>query len=241
MIISYLHNFIFIKTRKTAGSSMEVALATHAGPDDIVTPLGLKEEIERIRLYPDSHPRNFSENKESEKAFIEALRNGDKRGMGAAFWGEDRKKRNLSVQRHGGAKSARKLVGEDFWNSAFKFTIERHPYEKAVSLAWFARGKREFSDALEDVLTKDLYRNFELYSERGKSVVDFIIRYENLAEDVQRAEQGLGGLPILSRLPKANAAKRRDRRPASEVLTDKQKAIVYETCREEFDLMGYER
>jgi hypothetical protein len=37
MIISHRWKFIFIKTRKTAGSSIEAALASILGPDDIAT------------------------------------------------------------------------------------------------------------------------------------------------------------------------------------------------------------
>jgi hypothetical protein len=50
-IISFSRQFIFIKTRKTAGTSMEVHLAAACGPDDIVTP---------IRPERSGHqPRNF--------------------------------------------------------------------------------------------------------------------------------------------------------------------------------------
>ena len=37
MIVSHKHKFIFFKTRKTAGSSIQVALAKHCGEDDIIT------------------------------------------------------------------------------------------------------------------------------------------------------------------------------------------------------------
>ena len=50
-IISYRHKFIFVKTVKTAGTSIEVHLAAKCGPKDIVTPI--------IPSNPDHQPRNF--------------------------------------------------------------------------------------------------------------------------------------------------------------------------------------
>ena len=40
MIISHRHKFIYLKARKVAGTSVEVALAKHCGDADIVTPVG---------------------------------------------------------------------------------------------------------------------------------------------------------------------------------------------------------
>ena len=51
MIISHKHKFIFVKTRKTAGTSVQEALERICGPDDIVTQTGIWNDI--------YHPRNF--------------------------------------------------------------------------------------------------------------------------------------------------------------------------------------
>ncbi len=38
VIVSHEHGFIFMKTRKTAGTSVEIALSRICGPDDVITP-----------------------------------------------------------------------------------------------------------------------------------------------------------------------------------------------------------
>ena len=50
MIVSHKFKFIFIKTRKTAGTSLEVFLSGVCGPDDVVTPV--------IPAEPGHEPRN---------------------------------------------------------------------------------------------------------------------------------------------------------------------------------------
>ena len=47
MIISHKHKFIFFKTKKTAGTSIEIALSKYCGVKDIITPIS--EEDEKIR------------------------------------------------------------------------------------------------------------------------------------------------------------------------------------------------
>lgn len=48
MIISHAHRFIFIKTEKTAGTSLEIALSRYCGSDDI-TPFWEEDEVVQRR------------------------------------------------------------------------------------------------------------------------------------------------------------------------------------------------
>ena len=47
MIVSHAHKFVFLKTKKTAGTSIELALSTLCGDDDIITPLTEIDEAQR--------------------------------------------------------------------------------------------------------------------------------------------------------------------------------------------------
>jgi hypothetical protein len=47
MILSHEHKFIFLRTKKTAGTSIELALSELCGPDDIITPLTREDEARR--------------------------------------------------------------------------------------------------------------------------------------------------------------------------------------------------
>ena len=142
------------------------------------------------------------------------------------------------VHNHASTKRAIKMLGQSTWDSFYKFTIERHPYEKCVSWAWQKKGQREMSEALEYSVEQGKYRNYDLYTLNGKVSVDFIIRYENMQKDLKIVEEKLG-LEIFSRLPNAKSEEREDKRPASIVLNDAQKAAIRTHCAEEFALMGY--
>ena len=47
MIISHEHKFIFLKTKKTAGTSIELALSQLCGPDDVIPPITDSDEALR--------------------------------------------------------------------------------------------------------------------------------------------------------------------------------------------------
>ena len=138
------------------------------------------------------------------------------------------------------------MVPEDFWKRAFKFTSERHPYEKAVSLAYYNFNKREkngrgveggFEPFLDRTVRQGGYRGFEFYAIDGKVVVDDFIRIESFCSDLKRIGARVG-IATPEKLPRKRMSSRD--KPAREILSDEHKRIVFETCREEFELLGYE-
>ncbi|HVU22102.1 MAG TPA: hypothetical protein VHE09_15335 [Rhizomicrobium sp.] len=235
MIASYSRNFIFIKTRKTAGTTIEMVLTPFCGDDDIVAPIGKRDELIRGNGRPIC--RNFS----SDPAVEERVRASLLR-VGPNMLQDDETQR-LDFFNHMDAALIKSRVSPEFWHRAFKFTAERHPYEKAVSFAYFWHRPRKtdipFSQHLDRVVRTGAYPGFELYSIDGQVVFDDIIRFETLREDLNRIGKRLG-IALPADLPRSKHNRRKDHRPAREILSEAQKEIVYQRCRREFDLFGYD-
>ena len=52
MIVSHENKFIFIKTRKTAGTSIEIGLSKYCGRRDVISPIGKDEAIRESLGFP---------------------------------------------------------------------------------------------------------------------------------------------------------------------------------------------
>lgn len=177
MIISHTHRFVFVKTRKTAGTSLEVFLERIAGDDAVVTP-----------IWPEvaGHtPRNYMRVDNPVRSAILRARqrqlSGDSRDHPAYF-------------NHIPARGIRRRLGRRRWNAYFTFAFERNPWDKVVSEYFWRQGNNKNDGDLRDfVLRGDLSSDFDLYSLDGETVgVDFVGRYENLASDLHTVLDRLG-------------------------------------------------
>jgi hypothetical protein len=211
MIISFAHNYIYFRTKKTASTTIETALCDTLTLDDFIAG-------HRFRHVPGADRRT------------------------------DTMARFADFGIHVPACEIRERLPDEFWNTCYKFTSERHPYEKAISLAYFRFGSRlergrpsgNFPELLDEAVKKGNYAGAMYYTINGLAVVDDFIRYESLGVDLQRVSQRIG-IAIPDELPKAKTTYRQDQRPARDILTAAQKETVYSFCRTEFELLGYER
>ena len=131
MIVSYSRNFIFVKTKKTAGSTVEAVLAATIADGDIVTQ-------EDGYKHPGSDEGFDEEALRRQRQEAKLTRRDERRGrkQGGAFYS------------HMSAEEMRGLIDPAFWERAVKLTVERHPYEKVVSQAFY-RAYRDGSPGIE--------------------------------------------------------------------------------------------
>ncbi|WP_210438291.1 sulfotransferase family protein [Nocardioides xinjiangensis] len=176
MIASHQHRFIFLKTRKTAGTSVEIALSKVCGPDDIITEISPEDE-ELRRAAGGRPPQNFTSPPLPRKAY-----------------------------NHMGAKATRDLVGADVFADYFTFAIERNPWDAVVSLYFWKYKDRaelpDFESYVREIWIEQLANNRRLYRIRGKMALDRVLRYENLDAELEEVWDHLG-LPGRPDLPRA--------------------------------------
>lgn len=236
MILNRHYRFLFVKTAKTAGTSLEIALSRFTGAGDIVTPISAVDE--RIRRSAGcGGPQNYRVAPGACGAW-NSLRRWIPLGKPDFY-------NHISVSEVRRLLTGAEAVSADreFWDSCYKFCVERNPFDRAISLYyWCCRSEprmplTEFLESPQlDVLRHhglDLYTNPD-----GSVAVDRVLRYENLAEELEEVRQLLG-LPEPLVLPRAKGGHRRDLRHYSEIMTARDRRIIEDRFQRELSLWNY--
>lgn len=195
MIISHKHRFIFLKTMRTAGTSVELALSEICGPHDILTPI--RSALEQERAYP---ARNYR--------IDHPLKPRQPRWRSLLGRPERHYHPSVGYFEHIHAATVRVYVGESVWRRYFKFAFVRNPWDRQVSFYYYKtrhdRRRRSFEAFLANQRRAHV-ESLEIYGIDGTSSVDFLGRYESLHTDFAEVLAQIGvNEPIA--LPHKNAS-----------------------------------
>jgi hypothetical protein len=211
---------------------MEISLSQFCGEGDIITPISYEDEIVRLDL-GGVLPQNYGDPKEQQFRDLIMARRAD----------NPKTRHKGQFYNHVPAVEVREYVGAKVWDEYFTFSMERHPYDKVVSHVYFHARRKEnwdFEKELKRVLKKGYYVSYPVYSDGETPIVDFIVNYENLQEDLAKLSDKLG-FDVAEHYPQTKHTYRPDRRPGRELLSQEAKDIIYEHCKVEFDALGFER
>lgn len=160
---------------------------------------------------------------------------------------------------HDPAAEVQRKVPPEVWSRYFKFSIARNPWDRVVSnFSWEARNKpelrpvrhwhhrlgvpfdefRETTRLFRQFAAGDWTTNDRFYLLDGAVCVDFVIRYERLAEDLAEVCRRVG-LPSVS-LPRLKSGLRDDRHSYVDYYDERTKAIVAKRHECDIRLFGYE-
>jgi hypothetical protein len=244
MIISHKHRFIFVKTGKTAGTSIECFFSSICGQQDIFTPFIYPEEGHR--------PRNWRQLYSPLPDINYCLRTGLMRAYWKRIGYEFLQRKKYTM--HSPAWQIRLRVKPEIWDGYFKWSIDRNPFDKVLSgwHYWQWRYKREIP--LDDYLEKlkaaiavrkrgvgSLPWNYLNYTdpETGKLMVDQVIRFENLHEGLSEVCDNLGISFSPAMLPHAKGTIRKDKTSYSKTLTEEQCDKIRVLFKDELEMHGY--
>jgi len=231
VIVSHRYKLIFLKTNKTAGTSVEIWLSKHCGPRDIVAPISPADEAIRRDL-------GYRSAQNTRVPFARYTRRDWRRLL--------RRRRLARFYNHMPAWKVRAAVGPRVWQDYFKFCIERNPFDRVISQFYhwrqgpFGAPDVTFQQYLRsERILRLRKKGRSVYTLSGDVAVDRVLRYENLESELAAVADQLG-LPGAIDLPRAKGAFREDRRPYREIWNDEDRRIIERMFAQEMALMGYE-
>ncbi len=230
MILSHEHKFIFIKTKKTAGTAIEAALSELCGPLDVITPYRAESELDRAGRGPQNY--RIEHPLKPQRSFMRKLLRRPER-----YWHQ-----TVGFYEHIPAERIRAYVGQEVWDSYFKFAFDRNPWDRQVSWYFYktkSKAERPEFESFMQSRRRAYVDNHELYMLDGALAVDFLGRYENLEADLASALARIGITKRIS-VPRSNVTPDRESRLAYRgYYTPDISAIIEDWYAPEIRLLGY--
>ncbi len=219
MIISHKYKFIFIKTRKTAGTSIEYNLSKYLGKNDIITPSTQAEYL--------------AQNYFLETKISKILRHLNLKNVSIFF------KKKINDHIHAG--EVKKIINKNIFNDYFKFCVEREPVDKCISY-YFMRKNSVSSSYRRKNMTWDEFVNnkrfpvdTKFYTHNDILIVNKIIKYENLENDLSSVLFNLG-IKNFKLVKKVN----NNYREKDPIVTNEQKKIIYDCFKSSLKFINYD-
>jgi hypothetical protein len=227
MIVNHRYRFIFLKTKKTAGTSLEIALSRYCDGNDILSRIGRRDEPKRAALGYQG-PANYLVPKE--------------RYTRRDWFRHYLLRKEICYWNHMPAREIRERVGTAIWDSYFKFCVERNPWDRVVSAYyWENRGRKRLPDFyrfMDELERRGLLSNWTDYAIDDRIVVDRVYLYEDLQAGLADLTGRLGFAEPLE-LPDAKRGIRPDSRPYQELYSERSRDRVARACAREIAAFGY--
>jgi len=185
-IVSHKHKFIFLKSRKTAGTSVSVKFVDICGDEDTIA---ISADAKHLT---------------SRKTQNIAIQKDNK---------------THKIGQHTNAQKIKEIFGDTIWNSYFKFSIERNPYDRLISFYYWRKKWYDLDCTFEDFafsaltnsgklkkFTKEFSNKpFYIINDAEGICVEKVIRFENLDSDIKEIFEAIGVNEPSTELPRLKA------------------------------------
>ena len=232
MIIDSSKKFIFIKTKKTASTSIEIALSSLCSEDAVVTAIKPEDEAIRTR-FNISSARNYRCGESQFLPSKEVAQKFARRGF----------------YNHMSAWDVKRILKAQF-EEYLKISIVRNPWDRVVShYYWGIKDKGVNAPSFKDYLRgtpENINCNERLlfHPSKDKLLVDYVIKFENIEQDVKKIQKKLNVDEDLFSIIQNSSSKtnvRPKRTNPYELYCDYTSSLVEMLCEKEIEYFDYKR
>lgn len=225
VMVSHDHEFIFLKTRKTAGTSVEMFLQPFCAPPG-------HPVVEQTHTLETHH------------GVI---------GMRLHARPKDTAHPDMIWYNHMSANAVHENLGKEKWYRYLKITTIRDPFDSMISRFHYVRGWKGLPTLPNDLAVhREAFRDFvlnksgpndeDIVFEHGNFAPDILVRYEHLENDLEKLCEKLKLDTSLTRLPKTKVtAALRNGFSISDYYDDETISAVVQKLRWYFEKGGYAR
>jgi hypothetical protein len=230
MLISHRYKFVFLKTEKSASSSLFHLFKAIIAESDTL-----------YRAHPQVKKELLRKHGSLEGVSFESCTS---KGLMRQF------PQLFGVHRHGSAADVRSFLGSELFNSYTKITSERNPWDRQVSLFAHRVNKHDhlnltdFDQCMKSNLYNTLHynrlHNWDIYAIDNQVVADQVIRFEHLQSDLESVLESIGLDPEKHALRHSRGGYRKNQHGYRDLYTDKSRELVRKWYSREIDYFGYE-
>ncbi len=228
MLISHRHRFIFLKTEKTASTSLYTALKSILEREDRLLPAVPKVRSALLHSY--GSLEGFS--------FVGGLGSEKRR------WAH-----HFGLHQHALAREVKAFIGEELFCDYLIISSERNPWDRQISLFSHRSGRADhdqltrftrcMSSPLHRLLHHTRLKNWEVYSVDDEVCADVVVRFEHLHRDYEALLSRLGLDAAEHPLPHRRNSGREDQSAYREFYNDHTRALVAQWYEREILHFGY--
>ena len=230
MIISHKYKFIFLKTSKTAGTSIEIALSKFCNKNDVITPISPKDELIRSDLGYKG-PQNYIFPLSNYKIID---------WVNVLF--KYKNKRWKQFYNHITAQRVKNMIDSNIWNTYYKFCFERNPWDRVVSQYYWrlSEPRMNMKLFLKSKHFKDLIKKGRnVYTINNRIAVDKIYKYEFINDAIIDLSEKFKFTEKLE-LPRTKSTSRPKKRQYSDILNLDEKKYIGKVFEKEIINLDYE-
>lgn len=267
MIVSHKYRFVFLHSRKTAGSSISVSLLRYLDRNDLFLNApahGIMNDALKHGIVPGPATQQeviAAAQEQCGRELVEKVLRAPTELTKSERMAFTRAYNSLQHPhpprpdgwQHASAARAKERLGGAVWDSYVKFSFERNPWDRMASLYWWRVRRedpptvsfRDFVAAIHSGNPERIrankakhYSNWHIYTIEDRLAVDHLGRYEALGQQLKETTDKLG-VPFDGWLPRSKGRPRRDV-PLEQLYDDMTRELVGDVFHREIALMGYE-